>query len=421
LKLKKILSLVLVLSIVFATLCTTSCKKKSKDDNNDNNGSNDNSSNIGDNIVEEQPGKNGSEGRTEFISTIGGVSDTFEGVVSSESYNSPEAAAEAYVADEVVGNSGVEILSTTSKGVLSNSEITKLNLPEDVKAGLTSVEEIEVKYSEITATTFSNSVTADTLDTSKTVKVYVIKYTNDWKYFSPAPITGDTITKSYYDSVFNYEKYKNCTIESSYLLTVNASGTDGIDTYSTTVELRISQLIKHADNKVYLEQVIETSEDGVSDTTTIYAYLEEQDGNVVCYVKIDPTSETWYPTDLTAIGFGKMEELTPFYDQYLDYTYFTKTNYGFVLDKDNAELYVSQVLADSLSEFGDILSSDGLNIDMFAEYYVSAGVLSGMRMDVDLSFAMTEDGISLTATETVTSDIKCTNYGTTVVEKPFTE
>lgn len=41
--------------------------------------------------------------------------------------------------------------------------------------------------------------------------------------------------------------------------------------------------------------------------------------------------DEWEEADLTAVGSTSIEELTPFYDQYLDYTYFTKIKYGFAL------------------------------------------------------------------------------------------
>ncbi|MCI6733983.1 MAG: hypothetical protein MR437_02780, partial [Clostridiales bacterium] len=50
---------------------------------------------------------------------------------------------------------------------------------------------------------------------NKTTKVYIICFSGYYKYFSPALKTGETVTKSYFDSIFNASKYDNCTVEYS--------------------------------------------------------------------------------------------------------------------------------------------------------------------------------------------------------------
>ena len=76
-------------------------------------------------------------------------------------------------------------------------------------------------------------------------------------------------------------------------------------------------------------------------------------------------------------------------------------------------------LAGLLEEMLGGMDTSGANIDMYAEYYVSGGVLSGMRMDADFDWTINEDGIVGTIREDDTTIIKCTNYGTTVVESPL--
>ena len=413
--LKTLLSLLLALSMIFAVVSFTSCSfiedymdligNKDKNDKDD-----------------EDDGDN--KERNEFIDGIGGVSETFEGAVSEKSYDTPEDAVEAYIFEEVAGQADAVVLDTESKGELSKKEISSLKIPEDFLEDMVAVEEYEVSYalSEDADAMSGNGLSydqlkSDKLNKNKKVTVYVIKYTVDWKYFTPAPITGDTISQSYYNSVFNAEKYKNCTMEHSMELTVDMQGTENGQAVNMTMEMNTRQLIKHADGKVYLEQVIESKQDGKTSTNTIYAYLEEVDGKLVCYVKTDPKSDEWMPTDLRNIGFTSLDQLTPFHDQYLDYTYFTKTNYGFALEDENAELYFNQVMG-SMAGLGTLPDMD---IDMFAEYYVSEGVLSGMRMDIDVEFEVADGGSVVSAKETAVGITTCTDYGTTVVTKPFSE
>ena len=409
LTLKRILSLILVLSIVFALLSTTGCKKKKDNDETPEQ-------------TEDKP-KDGSVGRNEFIDDIGGVSETYVGAVSKETYPTSTAAAAAFVTEEIAGNSAVTVLETESKGELNNSEISRLGIPTEDQEGILGVEKLEVTYSVASTVAHrygrARATTAEQLNKSHKVVVYVIKYENNWKYFSPAPVTGDTITKSYYDSVFNYEKYKNCTFKSENVINAVVNAQQGGQTETMNVEIKITQLIKHADGKVYLEQKIESNEFGQYTNSSIYAYLEEVDGMVVCYVKTSDTGD-WYETYLSTIGFSSLNELTPFYDQYLDYTYFNKADYGFVLENENAAQYVREALS-GVPGLDSLISGDSLDIDMFAEYYVSDGVLSGMRMDAEIIIDMSVEGISMHMVETVIGTLSCTDYGTTVVEKPFSE
>ena len=355
-----------------------------------------------------------------FASEIGGVSETFEGVISERSYSTSEGAATAYVEEELAG-SGIAYVEILSSKKLSSRNIKKLNIPEEFLDGYDEVHEIELEYSiedgneSYLKTSYDNGA-VEKLNKTKKIKVYVIKFNVDWKYFSPMPVTGDTISKSYYDSVFNAEKYKNCTFEVINEATAEVySGGQYV-----SMDMRMDQIIKHADGKVYLEQHVEMVTDGESYQQSAYAYMETVDGEIVCYVKMGEY-EDWYLSDLSAIGFTSLEQLTPFYDQYLDYTYFTKTDFGFALEEENARKYFEQALMGALSGMEGLIDPQQMDIDMYAEYYVSEGVLSGMRVDADVYMTLNQGGTTGTLEETVTTVTKCTDYGTTVVEKPFVE
>ena len=294
-------------------------------------------------------GKSESKLHEDFINELGGVSETYVGAVSAESYATADEAATAYVQEEIVGQADATVINATSKGTLTSQEVTALNLPTEISEGMQDVEKLEVEYA-------VDSISAmDTLNINKTVTVYVIKYANDFKYYSPLPVTGETITKSYYDSVFDYEKYQNCTYSMEMKTTYDIS----LAGYSLDMEMSMSQFAKYGEGKIYLEQITTMKIDGDPElmammegelgdelggfNETIYAYIEEIDGEVVCYVKTDPNSTEWNPTDLHQINFSNLEDLTPFADQqYLDYTYFTKTNYGFEISGENMEKFLQK-------------------------------------------------------------------------------
>ena len=365
----------------------------------------------------DDPNEKGYEGRSEFIDQLGGVSDTYKGMVSTESYASASAAAEAYIREEIVGSAEASQLSATSKGVLSDEAVSALKIPAEFTSGIAAVEEMEVSFA---ITESSDSASAPRLQVLaseiRNVTVYVIKYANDWKYYSPAPVRGDTITKSYYDSVFNAEKYSNCTMTSEMKLVIDYKEIYQGQPDSAYMVTKDTRTVKYENGKVLLTETVEMTMAGETMTQSISVYLEEEDGKILCYAQPDG-SDTWVESDLSALGFQSIKELTPFFDQYLDYTYFTKTNYGFALNHENAAQFIRETMANNPAA-GDLLNFKEMNIDMFAEYYVVDGVLSGMREDCDVSVNTTYEDLTVIMNMAIEAVTTCTDYGTTHIEKP---
>lgn len=355
-----------------------------------------------------------------LISKIGGASETFVGALSEETYASAQEAAKAYVELEVVGKKKADILNTKSNGTLSDSEIKEAGIPDSLLANADSVEELEITYGVIDATMDGGiSLLTDTLNTEKTVKVYVIKCGVNWQYFTPRPVTGNTITKTYYDSVFNSAKYKNCTFKATQVTRSETKYSGGGESGEEITEVTTEQILKIAGNKIYMESKNSAVAPAVSATPTvqvIYAYMEEVDGEITCYVKTSENGE-WMRGSMTALGFTSLEELAPFHDQYLDYTYFTKTDYGFELGKDNMLSFMKETLGEELV----MLLDQGVVFDMLCKYVVQDGVLSAMISDAKIGMSMSQDGYSASVDYAIKGEMTCTDYGTTVVEKPFTE
>lgn len=392
-KLKKAFSFVLTLAVSLS--CITGCSNSQ------------NSTGADSTLSSEQ---------NAFISSIGGVSETFEGGVSQQSYSTAELAAQAYVSEEVVGEKNAEICSATSTGTLSKKEVQALSLPADIRDEADSVETYDITYRTYGDATSNDKTTYE----ESTIKVYIIKLGTDWKYYTPRPVNGQTIQKSYYDSVFDTKKYENCTFVNTMSIAVNVSGNMDGETVNETTSVDIDQTIKYDNGRIYIEQKYAVVSGGTTITQTVYAYLETLDDNITCYFR-QSTDEDWVISDLTAIGFNTLEDLQPFHDQYLDYTYFTKTDYGFELGKENAASYFQQALSDAIGQMGVSLDLSNTDIDMFAEYYVSQGALSGLRMSCDVAMNMDILGVNASISESIQAQTTCTNYGTTVVERPFSE
>ena len=414
----KIISILIVLALMLSTLLLAGCTKKNNEEEEEQEQSN------GLPVNGPYENEKAEEGRSDFIEDLGGVSETYVGSVSEVTFVSAEDAAKAFINEEVVGKKEASIESVTAKGTLSSKEVTNLKLPDDVKEGMLGVEKYEVKYSvneqETAAADGVMALSAAQSDDTVVI-VYIIKYENYWKYYSPAPVSGNTITKSYYDSVFNAEKYKNCTLESEMTITMELVGTYEGETETVNMEVSTQQLIKYADNKLYAEIYTKTyMSQGVQENNleqTIYLYLEETSNGLLCYVKTSK-DDKWNKSSLSASGFSSIEELTPFYDQYLDYSYFTKTSFGFAIEEENAKFYLEETATVMEQIFPDFFSQDNIDIEMYAEYYVSNGVLSGMRADATVDLTFVEDGVVVEVSETVYGLTTVTDYGTTVVESP---
>ena len=419
---RKHLSLLLAILLIAATLFTVGCSSNTPADTTAGTASDTTpdkapSTEAITEAETDDPNEKGYEGRSEFIDQLGGVSDTYKGSVSDESYASASAAAEAYIQEEIIGSAEASQLSATSKGELSDEAVSALKIPAEFTDGIVAVEEMEVSFA---VTESSDSASAPHLQVlaneTRKVTVYVIKYANDWKYYSPAPVKGDTITKSYYDSVFNADKYKNCTMTSEMKLALDYKEIYQGQHDSVYMFTKNTRTVKYESGKILLSETVEMTMAGESMTQSLSVYLEEADGKILCYAQMDGT-DTWAEADLSILGFSSLEELTPFFDQYLDYTYFTKTNYGFALNKENATQFIRETMANNPAA-GDLLNFKDMNVDMFAEYYVVDGVLSGMREDCDVSVNTSYEDLTVIMNMTIDAVTTCTDYGVTHVEKP---
>ena len=339
-----------------------------------------------------------------FIKELGGTSETYSGEVSQNSYSTEEAAALACVSNEISSYSTGESIVTRKK--LNNSQILQLNLPKTETKDMLGVDELEMEY-------YISKVDPNE---KKTAKIYIIKFANEFKYYTLRPADGEMVTKSYYNSVFNSQNYKNCTLNST--MEMNLQLTKGDETATATIKL--TQMVKYSETAIYLEQATETTTEtnkagnvsSNSENNKVYGYMAK---GVTWDYYISRDGEEWTWTTLSSFGVYKMSDLLPFAGEKMEYTYFTKTDYGFELTNENARRYIQH----TLGQLSTYLDEDTV-IDLFAKYYVCNGALSGMRMDMEMIIDVDYDSSTkITGNATAVAESKVTDYGTTVVEKPF--
>ena len=380
---KKLTSIFLCLVMaVVATVALTGCKKETK-----------------------------KSAEQSMIDDIGGCSETYTGTLSEEQYSSSDEAIAAVVANELNGSSTECTKTDAQKTTIPASEYAKNNIPAEYTNGATNVEKVEISYTRQEKNKADTNLTADgDAATQKKYKVtvYVINYENYWKYFSPVVENSQTLSKSYYESIFNGTKYKNCTVTQVIEQKITIKG-GGINESGTT---KMEYTAKYADNKIYMYEKT-TDPSRVSESEY---YIEQTDTGILCYTK--NLAGVWEESDL--FGAGDIDSLMPFAsNEYLDHSYFTKTSYGCEIQRENFQSYLDQAMK------GLSLGMDANIESGSVKFYVSKGVLSGILSNMKLSGTIslsemlgTTENITATFTSALSMTVKCTDYGTTVVTKP---
>lgn len=351
-----------------------------------------------------------------LIEEIGGCSDTYEGAVSTETYSSVDSAAEAFVNDEIVGSDKTVTINDVKKTEMTVADTAEV-IPARFTTGALSVTKCDVNYSAVNneeSASVDGMINAALNAGNRKVTVYVIKFDDCYKYFTPTVPNGKAITKSYYDSIFHSDKYANCTLEQK---TISESGFGG-----AKGGIILTQTMKIAENGMYITQTGETYASGNAEIaaalkseldsqlaamtfTDIYVEFLENDEYKV-YVKKSNESN-WSEGLITSAGVGSISDLRPFSQMKINYEYFTKTDYGCEISNDN--------MVDFYTKFFNAVLGNEMKIKKgYAKYYVSDGVLSGAR----ISFTISIDASGMTVDATATTNTKCTDYGTTVVTKP---
>lgn len=277
---------------------------------------------------------------------------------------------------------------------MTESEIQELPLTDEQRANLTSAEVYSVTYVSSGNEASSDGLKASTAinayaEEVKTRKVYLLTINGRVFYLDPIPQTGDELSKSYYDSVLDFENYKNSTLVQTNTTTVSAQG--------QTMTMQIKTTVKIDNGKCYYE----TMSDMYGQTQYAYYYLEETDSGIKTYASSNGSDWTQTIIRLTdGTTVRKISDLL-ILCQY-DYSYLEKTNTGFTLQQRYFEEYVGSALS----------AYSGFSLDdAFIYYYVSNGAV--VKCYGRISATLTVDGV--TGTINADSDALISDIGTTTV------
>lgn len=332
----------------------------------------------------------------------GNYSEAFAGALSEESYETTDAAATAFLQNEIASaDTPAEFVSYAKTADITEEELAQFDLGALEPASIQSMEWGQITYT-VTGNSAASLAATDTDETLE-VKVGMFGVGDAFYYFVPVAGTGEMISKSYYESVFDPSQYVNCTQTFKAVVKTTASAQG----YSTTVKVTTKYTIKVTEDAAS----IDVSVSGVAGqpATHISAYIIETAGGITAYTKVGGVWSVNY--DIVA-GFDRLEDLFKVnLTDFVDYSYFEKTDSGFKLAPLKYREFLDQY-AESLN-YGGALDFDGE-----ATYFVSEGRLAKATTKLTLAMDQYADGLSVSISVSASATNSFSGFGTTTVTLP---
>ena len=346
--------------------------------------------------------------------------DTYTGYLSEDIYLTEYEALASYVARELKGAATVGDLNGYEFGEeLTADEISALNIGE--VENLLSVRKMRVQY-----------VDKD-YDDIKEKDLYLVTLEDGYyKYFAPALNTGDTLSKSYYDSIASNTLSNTsvtCTINTTQKLALYDTG-DSVPEYATSTT---SSVWKFTADVAHCKSTI-TAEDGSSSETEMYvARSQNNPETFMAYMYIE--SYGWY-TMPYPISYN-LESIKKTDANYLmavtamiefataDQTYFEKTDLGFRMSADKMQQYTDQIMIPLMEDvFKEVLGSSYSLAEMkltyhketFVDYYLKNGMLN--KYDYRNKCTCVYPNLGMTLDMDITGTLTYSNYNATVINIP---
>ena len=342
---------------------------------------------------------------------------TFEGALSTESFQSEKEAVQGFLADEIAGEAAdATLVAYQETKQLSSDEIDKLVLDGLDKKSIVSAKEVEITYDRSAA----RAAAADSDEDHFLFTVYVLEISrkgvevHEFKYYVPKAKDGDVLTRSYFENVLDPAKYVNCTQEYTSKSTTELNG-------QKLVEIEQNFVVKVADNKAYLEaQIFDPTSIRDSQNMqqnvkyiTLKAYFEydKKTGTFSAYCSLNdaPYVETPVETIFAQLNITEirsdMTSLATMNFPKIDYSYYEKTDFGFKIQ----ESFLNQYLGMSL----DSIAPNG-NVDCTLNVYVTDGRIESMESNADITVPSNNDTVRSRTQES----LKFKDFGTTVVTMP---
>lgn len=307
--------------------------------------------------------------------------ETFRGAVSETTYESADAAVKGFLEEEMSGLTvKAEYVGYEKEAELTQSEIGDLELGEYAE-GLISAEKGQVEYRETSESTAVSSIAEGTI----TRTVYILSYPDTFRFFAPPVNTGETLTAKYYESVFQTEKYYNCTIHAVMNMMSNE---DGFESGITATILKLTEAAAY--------QLAYNTEDFSGEPFLITYMIEKNDTTYFCDKSLDSPE---YRVD-NVLDFPAKEYISVWFQRTfgaLDHTYFEKTETGYALRADKQAVFM-----ETMQYSGGTVS--------YLEYTfkVVDGRLASAHMEVSYSDGDLE----------ITSDVEFSDFGSTEVTVP---
>lgn len=342
----------------------------------------------------------------------GNYSETFAGVLSEDTYVTADAAAEAFLANEIAASdTQTTFVSYEKTKDITDEELAAFDL--DVAAeDIQSKEWGEVSYTASVGSTSAVALAAG--GETMQVKVGMFQIGGAYRYFVPVAGTGEMISKSYYESVLDPAKYVNCTqqFKMTVKVTVSAQG------HKATITVNTTYTVKITDTAAEMKMTMSGSAAGQTmpgETATLFL-LKKGDG-FAAYINADGYWQQYYNFE-GETGISSWDELYEMnLDEFMDYSYFEKTASGFKLAPIKFDQYLenymeaNEELNDTLTKLGFTLSD---NFSGEATYFVTEGRLS--KASVKLTMKMSQDGATVSASASGVNTFS--DFGTTTVQTP---
>lgn len=321
--------------------------------------------------------------------------NSFVGAMSTESYESEDDAAAAFVENEINGKAtDATFVSYKKEKDLTQSEIAALVLGDGYSVSeVVSAESGKVTFAENEIQ--SRAARSSSSSGNKSSRIFIIKIGNVYFYYTPAFKKGEVITKSYISEILDYNKYTNVTIVSTSKVTAQGASA------TTTVT------VKYAENGIYSKTEIKSF--GVYQITelVLVPYTNGDVSRLLAYQRTGESEDEMSSWSSIYVGYNSIRDfLVASFN--IDHSYFERADWGFKMSKDKMSAYLTDTMGNILDAYaGEITSGE-------AKYYTQNGKLSSSETKMTMKIQVSNMTVTMTATATG----KYTDFGSTVVTIP---
>lgn len=361
---------------------------------------------------------------------FGTTSDTFKGKLSEKTYDTQDAAVTAFLKEEIDGlTTRAELVEYVKEADLGKEEIAKLPLGDVSADKVTHAERGKVSY-RANILTGAAAATAESAEDLETHGLYLLEIDGKFRYFVPPTEVGEPITKSYFEDVFDSEKYVNCTVEATQSMDMITTIDGKDETMMKTSTTYVEKFTKDA------VEVIMTMESDSFQPTTSTGYLLESGGRLILYTFIDMSqfgvpglTSTWSQMDFTDLISKLTGKEAVTLSDYMrnsfgetDYSFFEKTETGFQISSPERYQMMLRTVMESVGMNEDMFDTLGYDpfsatlTDFSSDYTIKNGRFDKCTATATISYDLTYATGKLTTPAVMEMIYK--DYGKTTVTVP---